>query len=205
MARKRRSQFQFTIVELAVLGASFAATSVLVFLLGFHVGREVAGRHGPPDARVARIPVVDPDGVDLEDALRAPGADDGEHAATEADHNATEGGESSAAKPSQGPAAADAARGRGPGTSADAGAVAASGGLAYTVQVLATRDREEAESLTEDLKAQGLGAFVAPVEDAGGRWYRVRIGRYGDAKSARAMAERCRQDIGLSQAYVSPL
>ncbi len=74
----------------------------------------------------------------------------------------------------------------------------------YTVQVLATRNRNEADALIAQLKGHGYGAFISPVEDVGGKWYRVRIGRYDEPQSARAMAERCRRDLGLSQAYVSP-
>jgi cell division septation protein DedD len=76
--------------------------------------------------------------------------------------------------------------------------------MAYTVQVLATRNRREADSLVADLKRRGFGAFVAPVEDGGGQWYRVRIGRYDSQDSARAMAERCREQLGIGQAFVSP-
>ena len=229
MARKRRSQFQFTIVELAVLGMSFAATSFLVFLLGFHVGREVAARHGPPDDRVARIPVAGADleedsaERDLREVLAAgdssePGPARDSKAAVTAPRVGAKpsvpGDDGAASRSSRVVASAPepAAAGENPDAGAPgADAVAAAeesgpkAGLSYTVQVLATRNRKEAELLTDELKEQGLGAFVAPVEDAGGKWYRVRIGRYDDAKSAREMAERCRQDIGLSQAYVSPL
>ena len=76
--------------------------------------------------------------------------------------------------------------------------------VTYTVQVLATRNRTEADALVEDLKAHDLGAFVAAVEDAGGRWYRVRIGRFDEPRSARTMVERCKRELGLGQAYVSP-
>ncbi|MEE8311499.1 MAG: SPOR domain-containing protein [Candidatus Binatia bacterium] len=197
MARRGRSQFQFTIVELAVLGVSFAVTSCLVFLLGFYVGRQVASRHGPPQESVARIP-EDDGGV-----LRAPGGErrragrdnpprDGARpagerapgAATEVGGGAETGGEVEGAAPGQG--------------------LDAAGPRAYTVQVLATRNRKEAESLSESLEGRGLAAFIAPVEDASGKWYRVRIGRYQDPASAREMAERCRREIGLPQAYVSP-
>jgi DedD protein len=74
----------------------------------------------------------------------------------------------------------------------------------YTVQVLATRNRNEADALIAQLKSRGYGAFISPVDDAGGKWYRVRIGRYDDPHAARAMADRCKRDLSLSQAYVSP-
>jgi hypothetical protein len=197
MARRGRSQFQFTIVELAVLGVSFAVTSCLVFLLGFYVGRQVASRHGPPRESVARIPADDA-GV-----LRSPGGERRRPGRDDPPENvATPAGDRGSG------VVADRGRGAEPGGD---GAVAvpgegleAAGPTAYTVQVLATRNRKEAESLSESLERRGLAAFIAPVEDASGKWYRVRIGRYDDPASAREMAERCRREIGLGQAYVSP-
>jgi cell division septation protein DedD len=56
-----------------------------------------------------------------------------------------------------------------------------------------------------DLKKRGYGAYVAAVEDAGGTWYRVRVGHFEDAEAARRMAERAAREMGLTQAYVSPI
>jgi len=224
MARRGRGQFEFTLVELGVLAASFTATAVLVFFLGFYVGRETAARHTPPDERVARVPVTDPPA----DPLAAPAAGAEEAAANEpAPQPAARPGprprpaepppaEAEPADDGSAPAAAEPSPPAEPGLdedgagadtgepdeSEDAGGAGQTGG--YTVQVLATRNPEEAESMVSDLEGNGYGAFVTPVEDAGGKWYRVRIGRYEDPQSARIMAERCKKDLGLSQAYVSP-
>ena len=190
MARRGRSQFQFTVVELSVLAVSFAVTSFLVFMLGFYVGREVAGRHGPPRESVARIPAVPAPAVSA-----ATGAETGtQDAGTEQGT----GGQGITAE-----AVAD-------GTAATAGSPAVGGADVtadgvYTVQVLATRNRNEADAMRDSLEKKKVEAFIAPVEDAGGNWYRVRIGRYADAAAARRMAERCRRELGLGQAYVSPL
>lgn len=75
-------------------------------------------------------------------------------------------------------------------------------GSAYTVQVLATRDQQEATSLAARLKQQQIGAYVSEVKDVGGNWYRVRIGIYDDLDSAHGMEARLR-GLGLNQAYVS--
>lgn len=55
-----RGQFRFSTFELVALAASFLVTSVLVFLLGFYVGRDVASRHAAAGPEVARVPVADP-------------------------------------------------------------------------------------------------------------------------------------------------
>ena len=242
MARRGRGQFEFTVVELAVLGASFAVTSGLVFLLGFYVGREVASEHAPLGERVARIPVapappksagpsvppaippaipMDPTAPKEAEAEASPEAapqppepGPAERAAAAPQTGAAdrpgagqEGpppGEQAALAPSAPPTASPAE----PPSPEPAGSEVERRDLlpavGYTVQVLATRNRKEAESLAAELKGNGFGAFVTAVEDAGGRWYRVRIGRYDDPHAARVMVERCKRDLGLSQAYVSP-
>ncbi len=196
MARRDRGQFQFTVVELTVLAMSFAATSALVFLLGFYVGRENASQHAPLDERVARIPVGSApheDATAESDSVR-PG-----EAAALFDAVAPSGGESGAGKRRPEPGDDEAAieeESRDP-----APRIA---GIPYTVQVLATRNQHEAETLRAKLADGRIGAFVTEVEEAGVQWYRVRIGRYDDFESARVMQERVRRDFGLGQAYVVP-
>lgn len=73
----------------------------------------------------------------------------------------------------------------------------------YTVQVLATRKEADAEALIKKLKARGYEAYVKRVSDGQTSWYRVRVGRYGGFGDARAMADRCRRELGLEQAFVS--
>lgn len=180
MARRGRGQFQFTVAELSVLAASFAVTALIVFLLGFYVGRENAAQHGPLDERVARIPVSGA-------PERAPAAQDDVPTAT---------------APERVPAPGPETQPRGERPEEESAAAVPS--VPYTVQVLATRNRREAETLREDLARRRIGAFVTEVEESGARWYRVRIGRYEDFESARAMQERVRRDYGLGQAYVVP-
>lgn len=201
MARRGRGQFQFTVVELSVIAVSFAATSALVFLLGFYVGRENAAQHAPLDEKVARIPVgpappmadtqesEDGDGGVRAEAPTAPNPTAPAKDATDADRDvltATIEGEGTAAD------------------AAEAPELPRTPGIPYTVQVLATRNHREAETLRSDLARRRIGAFVSEVEEAGARWYRVRVGRYDDYDSARAMQERIRRDVGLGQAYVVP-
>ena len=214
MARRGRGQFEFTVVELAVLAVSFTATAVLVFLLGLYVGREVASQHAPVDERVARIPVsaqppAGPAPLELPEEATAvsklaPGSaspqparpqprPDPQRTPPEVAPAAVDQGVEALARRALERRAEPVER-RPPSPPA----------MAYTVQVLATRNRREAESLAANLKSRGFGAFVTAVEDAQNRWYRVRIGRYDSQQSARSMAERCRSQLGLSQAFVSP-
>jgi len=104
-----------------------------------------------------------------------------------------------AAKNPQAAAEADAEDGEGE----DAEEEPARGTPGYTVQVLATRKEADAEALIKKLKSRGYEAYVKRVSDGQTSWYRVRVGRYGGFGDARAMADRCRRELGLEQAFVS--
>jgi cell division septation protein DedD len=71
------------------------------------------------------------------------------------------------------------------------------------VQILATRKEGDADALVRKLKSRGFGAYIKKVSDGDGAWYRVRVGSYGAFSQARAMADKCRSDLGLGQAFVS--
>jgi septal ring-binding cell division protein DamX len=76
-------------------------------------------------------------------------------------------------------------------------------GRGYTVQLLSTRKSADAEALVKKLKARGYAANIKKMADGEGAWYRVRVGSYGAFSEARAMADKCRRDLGLGQAFVS--
>lgn len=175
MARRGEGSYQFSLIELSVLAAGVFATVATVFLMGFYVGRESAGEHAPLDERVARIPIAENAAVAEKPAAPRP------------------------AKPAASAPPPVAAREPQAPTAPPAGAV-----VPYTVQVLATRNKAEAEDLRAQLVRRSIGAFISAVEEAGTRWYRVRIGRYDDLAAARAMESRVRREMGLTQAYIVP-
>jgi len=76
-------------------------------------------------------------------------------------------------------------------------------GAGYTVQVLNTRRQAEADALVARLRQRGVAASVRRVGTGEHAWYRVRVGSYGTFSEARQMADRCRRDFGLGQAFVS--
>jgi cell division protein FtsN len=175
MARRGEGSYQFSLIELSVLAVGVFATVAAVFLMGFYVGRESAGEHAPLDERVARIPIAENTEVTEKPVAPRP------------------------AKPAvSAPPPAAATESQAP-TAPPPGAV-----VPYTVQVLATRNKAEAEDLRAQLVRRSIGAFISAVEEAGTRWYRVRIGRYDDLAAARAMESRVRREMGLTQAYIVP-
>ena len=60
--------------------------------------------------------------------------------------------------------------------------------VAYSVQVGAFADRDNAVRLQHDLARRFDGAYVAPLDGASGRYYRVRLGRFGRRDEAAALA-----------------
>ncbi len=196
MARRDKQPFQFSGFEMTALSVSFTVTAGIVFLLGFYVGRNSAAHHaGLPDT-VGRIPVERAD-------VYAPGpatpADGDRRAAVEQPvRSERPSGKAPVPvakpeKPRETPKAPEK-----PEEPKDLDFKPA-----YSVQVLATRRSADAERMVAGLKTKGYDAFVRKVEDAEGAWYRVRIGRFRDLTDARAMADRCRKEPGLGQAYVS--
>lgn len=176
MARRGDGNYQFSLIELSVLAMGVLATVSAVFLMGFYVGRDAASEHAPLDERVARIPISD-------------------NAAPE---------KPAAPRPLP-PAAAPPAAGSPPPAAPPAQAPPTpQAGVPYTVQALATRNKAEAEDLRAQLVRRNIGAFISAVEEAGTRWYRVRIGRYDDLAAARAMESRVRREMGLTQASIVP-
>ena len=76
-------------------------------------------------------------------------------------------------------------------------------GRGYTVQILSTRKQADADALVKKLKSSGYAAYIKKVSEGEGAWYRVRVGSYGAFNEARSMADKCRRDLGLGQAFVS--
>jgi cell division protein FtsN len=176
MARRGEGDYQFSLLELSMLAMGVLATVSAVFLMGFYVGRDSAGEHAPLDERVARIPISENAGV---------------------------AGKAVAARPAP-PAAAPPPAAPSVLPPAAPTPTAPQAGVPYTVQVLATRNKAEAEDLRAQLVRRSIGAFISSVEEAGTRWYRVRIGRYDDLAAARAMESRVRREMGLTQASIVP-
>jgi hypothetical protein len=69
---------------------------------------------------------------------------------------------------------------------------------AFVVQVLATRDRDQARRLKRRLAARGLPATVVEGQMDGESIYRVRVGRYRERRTAVRLSERLRVEEGLT-------
>jgi cell division septation protein DedD len=67
----------------------------------------------------------------------------------------------------------------------------------YTVQIMATPSRERAEEKLKLLKSQGFAPFLDEHKTESGSVFRVRVGRFSDGESARAMASRLKKELKL--------
>jgi DedD protein len=103
-----------------------------------------------------------------------------------------------AAKPATTPAAAPAAA---PVAAKPSAASAA--GVGFAVQLSAPSVEADANALRDKARAQGLSAFVQPVETDSGRRYRVRIGPVADRAAAQALSAEAAAKLGNKGIIVS--
>jgi cell division septation protein DedD len=79
-----------------------------------------------------------------------------------------------------------------------------SGGIAYTVQVMATASKAKADERAASLRASGYKPFVDQVKTQSGVVYKVRVGKFSDSNAARAVASKLKEDLKLVT-WVAPL
>lgn len=197
MARRNRQLFQFTSLEMLAVAVGYIITSSFVFMLGIAVGRDGAAQHSGPGEHVARVPLDDPSRYALaveEEASLVPS----EEAAVAPPPEAKPTVDGSVPKPEK-PVEKEAEVLEAP--DAPKNPAVTEGG--YSVQVLATRRKADAEAMARSLVAGGFDAYVRAARDGDDFWFRVRVGRYANAADARQAAGRCRDELGLDQAFVS--
>jgi len=208
--------------QLFVLIFGFLIASVLIFLFGMWVGRDITERRLAQEERVVRLPVpVQPTAkeeeksqeVDLsfyqslkEKAYQRLQETAAATTATRAHlvqaTTPTAPPRRLAEKPKAAatpPALAKTKRPEPP----RAGAEWADAG--WTVQVNATTNPQQATELARNLRAKGYDAYTVQAPMRGQTWYRVRVGRFSnqDRDKARELEARLKND-GIDNAYVAP-
>jgi cell division septation protein DedD len=66
-------------------------------------------------------------------------------------------------------------------------------GDGFVVQVAASRERSEAETIASRLVTRGYSAYVMPPAPGAPRFYRVRVGTFKDRREAESVANRLEQ------------
>lgn len=198
MAERRSPGLTFG--QLITLTFGFLLASVVIFVFGLWVGRDLAERQAAKQRDVARVPVAAPDAeptrVVVAAAPTRPAATRAPAVAAVVSTNtpipaatntpvmvvrlaATATKASAAATPTQG---------------------SASGG--FTVQAYATNDMMKAVMLSRTLKSKGYTASTATKQVSGVTWYLVRVGRFRDRAAAKALEGKLRSEEGLEAASV---
>jgi cell division septation protein DedD len=80
-------------------------------------------------------------------------------------------------------------------------AVPAPGG--WTVLANPTRNRDEADGLTKQLRGKGYDATLVRVLRDGDTWYRVQVGRFTTSDQATELMHRLREREGVEHAFVA--
>ncbi len=81
---------------------------------------------------------------------------------------------------------------------------AAAGTEVWTVQATATNQQVEALVVKRGLRDKGFDAFLSQKTVAGVTWYRIQVGRFSDKKKAEATAAKLRRQ-GMEAAFVDRL
>jgi septal ring-binding cell division protein DamX len=181
MAAERRGA-GLTFGQLITLTFGFLLASVVIFVFGLWVGRDLAEQQASKQRDVARVPVAAPPPEPI--AVVGVAATSTPIAAVVSTPVAL------------GRAGAAATRAR------VAAATPTAGAGAWTVQAYATDDAVRAAMKARTLRLKGYDVTTATKQVGGATWYVLRVGHYRDRGSAKSMEAKLRSEEGLEAASV---
>jgi cell division septation protein DedD len=190
-----------TFGQLISLTFGFLLASVVIFVFGLWVGRDLAEQQAAKQRDVARMPVAPAPPAPTKIAAAVP--------PTRAQVAAATRPPAVAVAPTATPvrirtATAAIVRVVAPPTRVAAAATPA-GSRGWTVQAYATNDTVRAVMLARTLRSKGYDASTATRQIGGTTWYLVRVGRYRDRSAAKRMESKLRSEEGLEAASVTAL
>lgn len=199
MAERRTPGLTFG--QLITLTFGFLLASMVIFVFGMWVGRDLAEQQAAKQRDVARVPIAppEPEPTKLAAAVRP----------TVAVVAATRVPVVVAVVPTNTPVPSTATpvlivRIAATATAARvAAATPTQGAGGYTVQAYATNDMMRAVMLSKTLQNKGYAATTATKQIGSMTWYLVRVGRYRDRASAKAIETKLRSEEGLEAASVT--
>lgn len=187
--------------QLITLTFGFLLASVVIFIFGLWVGRDLAEQRVARERDVARVPVAPPPEapatmVPVASAptpLPSPRLVAAPATFTAIVRTTVTTAPLQATRP---PATA---------TRASAGLSTATPGGAggWTVQANATNDTMKAVMLSRQLRSKGYEAFTVTEQIRGVTWYLVRVGRFRERDAAKKLEEKLRREEGLEAAYAT--
>ncbi len=203
MAERRGPGLTFG--QLVTLTFGFLLASVVIFVFGLWVGRDLAEQRALRERDVARVPIEAPPPTVARGAAPPPAA----VAPAPADAPPAQVVVVTAtAVPTRTMTPVPATRTATPrratptrrGTTPTAAAAAGS----WTVQAYATNDTVRAIMLARTLKAKGYDASTGTTQVGNTTWYTVRVGHFRDRAAAKALENKLRAEEGLEASTVVP-
>jgi cell division septation protein DedD len=205
MAENRREKdrrFYFTRGQLALLGGAFTLASMIVFVMGMLVGKDIEARKMVrPEEPLVKVPV----------RPAAKGGADAESAKTKDDltfYNtltkapvANPAGDTRTEEKVTDVAAKAPAETRSAPRAEATESVEAKTRM-WSVQVNSYPDAKSANDLIDRLKDKGYNAFVTEANIKGKVWYRVRVGRFASREEA-AKAEAALKNESYPKAFAT--
>ncbi len=192
MAERRSPGLTFG--QLITLTFGFLLASVVIFVFGLWVGRDLAEQQAAKQRDVARVPVAPPP-VEPTRVLAAAAPPLPSVAMAIAATSTPVAKATATAVLIVRPAATS--------TSARlAAATPTAPANGWTVQAYATNDTVRAVMLARTLRAKGYDATTATKQVSGATWYLVRVGHYRDHAAAKTMETKLRSEEGLEAASV---
>jgi septal ring-binding cell division protein DamX len=206
MAERRSPGLTFG--QLITLTFGFLLASVVIFVFGMWVGRDLADQQAAKQRDVARVPVAPPGPeptrpLVVAAATRAPAVAVPIAVATRpavAVMTNTPVRVATATGVIAVRIAATATRGRTVVATPPAATTPPAGG--YSVQAYASNDMMKAVMLSRTLKSKGYAASTASKQVRGVTWYVVQVGHYRDRAAAQAVETKLRTEEGLEAASV---
>jgi cell division septation protein DedD len=234
MAENRRgkeNRFYFSRGQMVLLGGAFALASLVIFILGIFVGKEIEERKsvkreeplvkipvkpGAQESSAAATPQAK-DEITFNDALPSVGRT---VALAEEKPNETKSAEKNAAqeikeksiplKPEAPPAKVAekkvekvALAENAPKKTDSASGDAKEPGKTWRAQVNAYPDDRSAKQIVDRLKNKGYNAYVTEVQNRGKTWYRVSVGKYTSHDEADKVAELLRGKENFPKTFVA--
>jgi cell division septation protein DedD len=234
MAENRRGKdgrFYFSRGQMVLLGAAFTLASLIIFVLGVFVGKELEGRKFvKQDEPLVKIPIkpsaAEPSPAPAvpskneitfndsppKQAVAAVAADEPRATAKPAKVAKAEAKESAGAKREEPPAVKVSDKNSEKAAPALETAKkietvetadSRNSGSVWRAQVNAFPDERSAKQIVDRLKNKGYNAYVTEVENRGKNWYRVSVGKYNSREEADKMAELLRNKENYPKAFAA--
>ncbi len=210
-----RRQSGLPVGQVLTLAFGFLLASVMIFMFGLWVGRDLAQQRIEQDRQILHEPIEGsvPSGTVIFDATATPTQRIAVDAArpTRPRLFAPTATRTKTVAPTQTrrptktrTVAPPVRRSRSTPTAAKRVQRDVRPGSVYTVQATATNDQVQALVLARGLRGKGYDAYTVQTDVAGVTWYRVQIGKFASKAEAEATAQRLRGE-GLEAAFVDQL